>query len=134
MLDTEPEIENDPDAIEVDSFKGKIEFKNVWFAYRDEERVLQDVSFTVEPGARVAFVGATGAGKTTIQNLICRYYDVQKGTILIDGIDIRKIRVEDLRRNIGQMLQDVFLFTGDVKDNIRLNETEITEEEIVSAA
>lgn len=134
MLDTEPEIENDPDAIEVDSFKGKIEFKNVWFAYRDEEWVLQDVSFTVEPGARVAFVGATGAGKTTIQNLICRYYDVQKGTILIDGIDIRKIRVEDLRRNIGQMLQDVFLFTGDVKDNIRLNETEITDEEIVLAA
>ena len=88
----------------------------------------------MEPGARVAFVGATGAGKTTIQNLICRYYDVQKGTILIDGIDIRKIRVEDLRRNIGQMLQDVFLFTGDVKDNIRLNETEITDKEIVSAA
>ena len=131
LLDTEPEIENDPDAIEVDSFKGKIEFKNVWFAYRDEEWVLQDVSFTVEPGARVAFVGATGAGKTTIQNLICRYYDVQKGTILIDGIDIRKIRVEDLRRNIGQMLQDVFLFSGTIRSNIVLREEGITDEEIM---
>ena len=134
LLDTEPEIVNEPDAVSMDSFRGKIEFRNVWFAYREEEWVLQDVSFTVEPGERVAFVGATGAGKTTIQNLICRYYDVQKGTILIDDVDIRKIRLEDLRRNIGQMLQDVFLFTGDVSDNIRLNETEITDAEIVSAA
>ena len=96
--------------------------------------MLQDVSFSVKPGERVAFVGATGAGKTTIQNLICRYYDIQKGRILIDGIDIKKIAVEDLRRNIGQMLQDVFLFTGDVKTNIRLNETKITDREIVSTA
>ena len=134
LLDTEPQIVNEPDAVSVDTFRGKIEFRNVWFAYRGEEWVLQDVSFTVEPGQRVAFVGATGAGKTTIQNLICRYYDIQKGAILIDGIDIRKIRLEDLRRNIGQMLQDVFLFTGNVRDNIRLNETAITDEEIVSAA
>ncbi len=134
LLDTKPEINNDPECVHVDSFRGSIEFENVWFAYRDEEWVLQDVSFTVKPGERVAFVGATGAGKTTIQNLICRYYDIQKGRILIDGIDIRKIAVEDLRRNIGQMLQDVFLFTGDVKTNIRLNETSITDAEIASAA
>lgn len=134
LLDTKPQIENAPDAVHVDTFRGKIEFQHVWFAYRDEEWVLQDVSFTVEPGQRVAFVGATGAGKTTIQNLICRYYDIQKGAILIDGIDVRKICVEDLRRNIGQMLQDVFLFTGDVRANIRLNETGITDAEIKAAA
>ena len=134
LLDTKPEINNDPECVHVDAFKGSIEFENVWFAYRGEEWVLQDVSFSVKPGERVAFVGATGAGKTTIQNLICRYYDIQKGRILIDGIDIKKIAVEDLRRNIGQMLQDVFLFTGDVKTNIRLNETKITDREIVSAA
>lgn len=134
LLDTEPEIQNDPDAVSVDSFKGRIEFKNVWFAYKGEDWVLKDVSFTVEPGQRVAFVGATGAGKTTIQNLICRYYDIQKGSITIDGIDVKKIRTEDLRRNIGQMLQDVFLFSGDVKDNIRLNETSISDEAIMEAA
>ena len=134
LMDTEPQIENAPDAVSVDSFKGRIEFKNVWFAYKGDDWVLKDVSFTVEPGQRVAFVGATGAGKTTIQNLICRYYDIQKGSITIDGIDVKKIRIEDLRRNIGQMLQDVFLFSGDVKDNIRLNETSITDEEIVEAA
>lgn len=134
LLDTEPEIQNDPDAVSVDSFKGRIEFKNVWFAYKGEDWVLKDVSFTVEPGQRVAFVGATGAGKTTIQNLICRYYDIQKGSITIDGIDVKKIRTEDLRRNIGQMLQDVFLFSGDVKDNIRLNETSISDESIMEAA
>lgn len=134
LLDTEPEIQNDPDAVSVDSFKGRIEFKNVWFAYKGEDWVLKDVSFTVEPGQRVAFVGATGAGKTTIQNLICRYYDIQKGSITIDGIDVKKIRTEDLRRNIGQMLQDVFLFSGDVKDNIRLNEASISDEAIMEAA
>lgn len=134
LLDTEPQIQNQPDAVSVDTFKGKIEFKNVWFAYKGEDWVLKDVSFTVEPGQRVAFVGATGAGKTTIQNLICRYYDIQKGSITIDGIDVKQIRLEDLRRNIGQMLQDVFLFTGDVKDNIRLNETNITDNDIMEAA
>ncbi len=134
LLDTVPAIQDDPEAVSMDSFRGHIQFKNVWFAYRDEEWVLRDVSFEVLPGQRVAFVGATGAGKTTIQNLICRYYDIQKGQILIDGVDVRKIRIEDLRRNIGQMLQDVFLFTGNVKDNIRLSESDITDEEIVAAA
>ena len=134
LLDTVPAIQDDPEAVSMDSFRGHIQFKNVWFAYRDEEWVLRDVSFEVLPGQRAAFVGATGAGKTTIQNLICRYYDIQKGQILIDGVDVRRIRLEDLRRNIGQMLQDVFLFTGNIKDNIRLSEQDITDEDIVAAA
>ena len=134
LLDTKPEIQNKPDAVEMPSFRGEIEFRNVWFAYRDEEWVLRDVSFKVQPGQRVAFVGATGAGKTTIQNLICRYYDVQKGQVLVDGVDVRDIKVSDLRRNIGQMLQDVFLFTGDVKSNIRLSEDSISDEDVVEAA
>ncbi len=134
LMDTQPAITDAPDAVSMDHFEGRIEFKNVWFAYRDEEWVLKDVSFTVEPGQRVAFVGATGAGKTTIQNLICRYFDIQKGQILIDGVDVRKIRVADLRRNIGQMLQDVFLFAGDIKSNIRLNDTSISDEAVVEAA
>ncbi len=134
LMDTKPEIQDKPDAVTMPSFRGEIEFKNVWFAYRDEEWVLRDVSFKVQPGQRVAFVGATGAGKTTIQNLICRYYDVQKGQVLVDGVDVRDIKVADLRRNIGQMLQDVFLFTGDVKSNIRLSEESITDEEVVEAA
>lgn len=134
VLDTKPEITDAEDAVSMDHFEGHIEFKNVWFAYREEEWILKDVSFEVKPGQRVAFVGATGAGKTTIQNLICRYYDIQKGQILIDGIDVRKIKVADLRRNIGQMLQDVFLFTGNVRNNIRLNETDISDEAVVEAA
>lgn len=134
LLDTEPQVTEVPDALHMPSFRGEIEFKNVWFAYRDEEWILKDVSFRMEPGQKVAFVGATGAGKTTIQNLICRYYDIQKGQILIDGIDVRNIQIADLRRNIGQMLQDVFLFTGDIRSNIRLNEDSITDEDIVAAA
>lgn len=134
LMDSVPQIQDDPQAVAMERFEGHIEFRHVWFAYRGEEWVLRDVSFEVMPGQRVAFVGATGAGKTTIQNLICRYYDIQKGQILIDGVDVRKIRISDLRRNIGQMLQDVFLFTGDVKGNIRLNEQDITDEDIVAAA
>ncbi|MBQ4577987.1 MAG: ABC transporter ATP-binding protein, partial [Clostridia bacterium] len=134
LMDTEPAIVDDENAVHMDSFKGHIEFKNVWFAYREGEWVLRDVSFEVKPGQRVAFVGATGAGKTTIQNLICRYYDIQQGQILIDGVDVRKIKVADLRKNIGQMLQDVFLFAGDIKSNIRLNDTSISDEAVVEAA
>lgn len=134
LMDTEPQVVDAPDAVHMKSFRGEIEFRHVWFAYRGEEWVLRDVSFKVAPGQRVAFVGATGAGKTTIQNLICRYYDIQKGEILVDGVDVRRIRLADLRRNIGQMLQDVFLFTGDVRSNIRLNEESISDEEIVEAA
>lgn len=140
LLDSEPEIEDAEDAIHVEHFRGEIEFKNVWFAYKNDEWVLRDVSFKVNPGESVAFVGATGAGKTTIQSLICRYYDIQKGEILIDGIDVRKIKLDDLRGHIGEMLQDVFLFAGTVEDNIRLNEKPvddshgITDEEIRAAA
>ena len=134
LLDTESTINDDPEAVHMESFRGDIEFKNVWFAYKEGEWVLKDVSFHVAPGQKVAFVGATGAGKTTIQSLICRYYDIQKGEILIDGVDIRKIRLDDLRGNIGEMLQDVFLFSGTVKDNIRLNDKDITDGEISSAA
>ncbi len=134
LLDTEPAIVDDPDCVHMDSFKGHIEFKHVWFACNEENWILKDLSFTLNPGERLAFVDETDAGKTTIQNLICRYYDIQKGQLLIDGVDIRKIAVEDLRKNIGQMLQDVFLFTGDIKSNIRLNNTGITDEDIVEAA
>jgi len=134
IMDTEPQITDDPNAVAMDHFEGHIQFKNVWFAYKEGEWILKDVSFEVKPGERVAFVGETGAGKTTIQSLICRYYDIQKGQILIDGVDIRRIRVADLRRNIGQMLQDVFLFTGDIRSNIRLNETSITDADITDAA
>ncbi len=134
LLDEEIEIKEKPNAIELKEIKGEIEFKNVWFAYEDEDWILKDVSFKVKPGQNVAFVGATGAGKTTIQNLITRYYDIQKGEILLDGINIQDIEIQSLRKNIGQMLQDVFLFTGDVKSNIRLRNQEITDEEIVEAS
>ncbi|MGD9566851.1 MAG: ABC transporter ATP-binding protein [Sedimentibacter sp.] len=134
LLDEDPEIKDSENAIEMDSFKGSIEFKNVWFAYNEDEWILKDVSFKVNPGESAAFVGATGAGKTTIQNLICRYYNIQKGDILIDKINIRDIKISSLRRNIGQMLQDVFLFSGDIKSNIRLQNENITDEEIIEAS
>lgn len=134
LLDEDIEIKESPNAVELNEIKGEIEFKHVWFAYEGEDWILKDVSFKVEPGQNVAFVGATGAGKTTIQNLITRYFDIQKGEILLDGINIKDIKIECLRKNIGQMLQDVFLFTGDVNSNIRLRNDEITDEEIVEAA
>lgn len=134
LMDTQSTIEDAPDAVEMKQIQGHIEFRHVWFAYEDEDWVLKDVSFEVLPGQRVAFVGATGAGKTTIQSLICRYFDIQKGQILVDGVDVRNIKLSDLRSGIGQMLQDVFLFTGDVKSNIRLNETNISDRDIVEAA
>lgn len=126
-----PEIENPqkPDRI-----IGKIEFDHVWFAYDGENYVLRDVSFVINPGEKVAFVGATGAGKSSILNLIGRYYDIQKGHIYIDGIDIRKLSKKQLRSAIGQMQQDVFIFEGDVAGNIRLNDNEITDEQIKKAA
>lgn len=126
-----PEIENPqkPDRI-----IGKIEFDHVWFAYDGKNYVLRDVSFVINPGEKVAFVGATGAGKSSILNLIGRYYDIQKGHIYIDGIDIRKLSKKQLRSAIGQMQQDVFIFEGDVAGNIRLNDKEITDEQIKKAA
>ncbi|NYB73181.1 ABC transporter ATP-binding protein [Sedimentibacter hydroxybenzoicus DSM 7310] len=134
LLDEDQEIKESENPVEMDEFRGSIEFKNVWFSYKEDEWILKDVSFKVNPGESIAFVGATGAGKTTIQSLICRYYDIQKGEILIDGINIRDIRISDLRKNIGQMLQDVFLFSGDIKSNIRLKNENITDEEIFEAS
>lgn len=113
---------------------GKIEFKNVWFAYNHENWVLKDVSFTINPGETAAFVGHTGAGKTTIINLLSRFYDIQKGEIRIDGIDIRDIALAELRKHIAVVLQDVFLFSGDIKGNINLGKEEITLDEIKAAA
>ena len=130
LLDVKPEVLDAPDAIEIDKFEGKIEFKNVWFAYKEDKWILKDVSFTVEPKQTCAFVGATGAGKTTILGLIVRNYEIQKGQILIDGIDIKHIKIESLRKAIGQMLQDVFLFSGTIKSNITLRDDSFTEEEI----
>ncbi len=114
--------------------KGKIEFKNVWFAYNAEDWILKDVSFTIDPGQKVAFVGATGAGKSSILNLIGRYYDIQKGEILIDGVNIKELDPDRLRSAIGQVQQEVFIFTGTICDNIRLKNTSITEEQVRQSA
>lgn len=130
ILDMVPEVVDGPDAVELDEIRGEIEFKDVWFAYKPGEWVLKGVSFHVEPKQTVAFVGSTGSGKTTILSLICRNYDIQKGQILIDGIDIQKIKISSLRRHFGQMLQDVFLFAGDIRSNILLREEGISDREI----
>ena len=132
IMDMEPQIVDEPDAIEIDTIRGEIEFKDVWFAYEPDQWVLKGVSFHIQPGQTVAFVGATGSGKTTILSLICRNYDIQKGQILIDGIDIRKIKISSLRRHFGQMLQDVFLFAGTIRSNITLG-LDVTEEEVEAA-
>ena len=131
ILDMKPEIVDEPDAIELDHVEGNIEFKNVWFAYKEGEWVLRDVSFKVNAKETVAFVGSTGSGKTTILGLICRNYDIQKGEILIDGINIKKIKISSLRRHFGQMLQDVFLFSGTIRSNIILRDESITDEEVM---
>ena len=133
ILDMVPEVVDEEDAIELPEIKGEIEFKDVWFAYKPGEWVLKGVSFHVEPKQTVAFVGSTGSGKTTILSLICRNYDIQKGQILIDGIDIKKIKISSLRKHFGQMLQDVFLFSGDIRSNILLREEGITDEEVMEA-
>lgn len=133
ILDTKPEIVSPENPVPVD-IKGKIEFKNVWFAYEKEEYVLKDVSFTIEPGQKIAFVGATGAGKSSILNLIGRYFDIQKGEILVDGVNIKDINLDVLRGAIGQVQQDVFIFTGDIKSNISLRDETITLEQIKAAA
>ncbi len=134
VLDTKPEIMDAPDAVELPELKGAIEFKDVWFQYVPDEWVLKGISFKIQPNEMVAFVGATGSGKTTILQLIVRNYDIQKGQILIDGIDIRKIKRSSLRSYIGQMLQDVFLFSGTVRDNITLYDDQISDEEIQKAS
>ncbi len=133
VFDMEPELVDEPDAIDLDHIEGDIEFKDVWFAYEPDQWVLKGVSFHVNARQTVALVGATGSGKSTILSLICRNYDIQKGQILIDGIDIRHIRIASLRRHFGQMLQDVFLFSGTIRSNIVLREESFTDEEIWQA-
>lgn len=133
ILDEKPEIVNPPQPKPID-IKGKIEFRHVWFAYEKDDYILKDVSFVIEPGQKTAFVGATGAGKTSILNLIGRYFDIQKGQILLDGVDIREIDTDVLRGAIGQVQQDVFIFTGDIKGNITLNNDKISLEEVKAAA
>jgi ATP-binding cassette subfamily B protein len=132
ILDMKHEVVDSPDAIELDHVEGNIEFKNVWFAYKEGEWILKDVSFKVNARETVAFVGPTGSGKTTILSLICRNYDIQKGQILIDGIDIKSIKLSSLRRHFGQMLQDVFLFSGTIRSNIILRDESITDEEVMT--
>ena len=131
IMDIAPKMVDAPDAIELDEVKGEIEFRDVWFSYLPDEWVLQGVSFHIDPHQTVAFVGSTGSGKSTILSLICRNYEFQKGEILIDGIDIRKIKISSLRRHFGQMLQDVFLFSGTIRSNIVLREEGISDEEIL---
>ncbi len=132
LLDQEEILEDLDSGLPIERFQGKIEFENVWFAYKDEEWILENVSFKIDIGETVAFVGATGAGKTTIISLISRFYDIQKGKILIDGVDIKEYKLRDLRKSIAVVLQDVFLFSGDIKSNISLK-SDISDEEIDKA-
>ncbi len=133
IMDMVPEVVDAPDAIDLSTVRGEIEFKNVWFAYEKDDWVLKDVSFHVEPGQTGAFVGDTGAGKTTILGLLCRNYDIQKGIITLDGIDIRHIKLSSLRRHFGQMLQDVFLFSGTIRSNLLLHMDGVSDEKIMEA-
>ena len=133
IMDIEPKLVDAPDAIDLDHVRGEIEFRDVWFSYIPGEWVLKGVSFHVNPKDTVAFVGATGSGKTTILSLICRNYEFQKGEILIDGMDIRKIKTASLRRHFGQMLQDVFLFSGTIRSNILLGMEGVDDEQIMAA-
>lgn len=134
IMDNHENTEELNRGIFIDKLKGKVEFRNVWFAYNNEEWVLRNVSFTVEPGQTIAFVGATGSGKSTIINLIARFYDIQKGNILIDGIDIKEYNLRDLRRRVSVVMQDVFLFSGDISSNIRLKNRDVTNDDIRKAA
>ena len=133
VMDMVPEVVDEPDAIEIDTVRGEIEFKDVWFAYKPDQWILKGVSFKVDARQTVAFVGSTGSGKTTILSLLCRNYDIQKGQILVDGVDIRHIKIASLRRHFGQMLQDVFLFAGTVRSNIVLSKDGVTDEQVMEA-
>ena len=134
IMDEDFSIEEVENPVVLPEIKGRIEFDHVWFAYDDENYVLRDVSFVIEPGQKAAFVGATGAGKSSILNLIGRYYDIQKGHIYIDGVDIKELSKKQLRSAIGQMQQDVFIFEGDIEYNIRLHDEDITDEDVEKAA
>lgn len=130
LLDDQSQLEDVVSGEPVEEVKGKVEFQNVWFAYEGENWVLKDVSFTIEPGQSIAFVGTTGAGKSTIISLISRFYTIQKGRILLDGRDINDLSLEQLRRHVAVVLQDVFLFSGSIAENIRLGNKEITDEQV----
>ena len=134
VLDVKPEIEDDPEAAPVERFRGEVEFRDVDFSYVPGVPVLKRVSFRAEPGQRIAIVGPTGAGKTTMVNILSRFYDIQGGNIMVDGRDITEYRKNDLRRQLGAVLQDVFLFSGSVRDNIRYGRLDATDEEVVEAA
>ncbi len=134
IFDMVPGVVDREDAKPVETIRGEIEFRHVWFAYKEGEWVLKDVSFHVDAGQTVAFVGATGSGKTTILSLLCRDYDIQKGQILVDGIDITKIQIASLRSHFGQMLQDVFLFSGTIRSNILLRKEGVSDQEVMKAA
>lgn len=133
ILDTDMVIENPEFPVDIDDLKGEIEFRNVWFAYNDDDWVLKNISFKIKQGESVAIVGATGAGKTSIINLLTRFYDIQKGEILVDGINIKELDKNVLRQKIGVVLQDVFIFTGNIKDNIKLNK-DISDEKVIEIA
>ncbi len=133
IFDMDPEVTDTEGAVDLEHIEGNIEFRDVWFAYKPEEWVLRGVSFTVNAGDTVAFVGSTGSGKTTILSLLCRNYDIQKGQILVDGRDIREIKIASLRRHFGQMLQDVFLFSGTIRSNILLGAENIDDETVMEA-
>ena len=134
LLDTEPTIVSTVEKSGKETLKGEIEFRNVWFAYNDDDYVLRDVSFKVEPGEKVAFVGHTGAGKTSIINLLCRFYEINKGQILIDGVDIQKMNLEEMRRAISIVQQNIFLFSDTIERNISLGDTSISSEQVVRAS
>jgi len=133
IFDMKPEVKDIEGAVEIDQIKGNIEFRDVWFAYKKDEWVLKGVSFKVNAGETVAFVGATGSGKTTILALLCRNYDIQKGQILVDGRDITTIKISSLRKHFGQMLQDVFLFSGTIRSNILLGLEGVDDQAVMQA-
>jgi ATP-binding cassette subfamily B protein len=134
ILDTKPDVTDAKEVIELPNVQGDVRFEHVSFAYDEDTKVLEDVSFHVKPGETIALVGPTGAGKTTIINLVSRFYDIQKGMIRVDGYDLTKVSIESLREQMGVMTQDNFLFTGTVKDNIRYGKLDATDEEIIAAA
>ncbi len=134
LLDTEPSIVSTADKSGVETLKGEIEFRNVWFAYNDEDYVLRDVSFTVKPGEKVALVGHTGAGKTSIINLLCRFYEINKGQILIDGVDLQEMNLEELRRAISIVQQNIFLFSDSIERNISLGDPSISSKQVERAS
>ncbi|MGD8305777.1 MAG: ABC transporter ATP-binding protein [Ignavibacteria bacterium] len=134
LIDNNTFVKNPDKPVKLDNVQGKIEFKNVWFAYDSEEYVLKDISFSINPGETVAIVGHTGAGKTSIINILTRFYDINKGSILVDGINIETLDKKDLRKHISSVLQDVFLFSGNIESNINLERDEIKREEVINAA